>query len=78
MAYASVWATTVLVEHSKKTMEFDTEEVPVMRDVLRDARQIAQQLSKQAVKKSKLNKPWIAQPMRWVKEMLQKEVKEVS
>ena len=67
LAYTSVWATTVLVGHSKKIVVTDTEEVQVMRDVLRDERQIAQQLNKQAVHQYKLNKPSMSLPMRWAK-----------
>ena len=57
---ASTWTITVLVGYSKtKVVETDTEEVQVMRDVLRDARQGAQQLNKQpVVHQSMLSKPW--------------------
>ena len=49
LACASVWANTEQVEHSKKIVELDTEEAPVMSDVWQDARQIAQQPYRQAV-----------------------------
>ena len=79
MAYASSWAATELVGvHSKYIVETGTEEVLAMSDVWQDARQTAQQLYKQAVYESKLNKSRMAQPMRWVKELLQHRVKEMS
>ena len=47
LVYAFTWAVTVLVRHSKtKVVETDTEEVRVMRGVLRDVRQGALQLNK--------------------------------